>query len=77
MTLKLKVISNKSRVLYRGINDFKMGYQPRTIIVKGKKGDLLQTATVLCWTEELFPSASDCTVHGVNDVKQTEIQQKQ
>jgi len=27
--------------LYRGINDFKKGYQPRTTIVKDEKGDLV------------------------------------
>jgi len=27
--------------LYRGINDFKKGYQPRTIIVKDDKGELV------------------------------------
>ena len=29
------------RDLYRGINDFKKGYQPRTNIVKDEKGDLI------------------------------------
>jgi hypothetical protein len=29
------------RGLYMGINDFKMGYQPRTNLVKDKRGDLL------------------------------------
>jgi len=29
------------RDLYRGINDFKKGYQPRCNIVKDKKGDLV------------------------------------
>ena len=29
------------RDLYRGINDFKKGYQPRTNIVKDEKGDLV------------------------------------
>jgi hypothetical protein len=29
------------RELYRGINDFKKGYQPRTDIVKDEKGDLV------------------------------------
>jgi len=29
------------RDLYRGIKVFKKGYQPRTNIVKGKKGDLV------------------------------------
>ena len=29
------------RDLYRGVNDFKNGYQPRTNIVKDDKGDLV------------------------------------
>ena len=29
------------RELYRGINDFKKGYQPRCNIVKDEKGDLV------------------------------------
>jgi hypothetical protein len=29
------------RDLYRGINDFKKGYQPRTNVVKDEKGDLV------------------------------------
>jgi hypothetical protein len=32
---------NKVRDLYRGINDFRKGYQPRTIIVKNEKGDVV------------------------------------
>ena len=35
------------RDLYRGINDFKKGYQPRTCIVKDEKGDLVADSTVL------------------------------
>jgi hypothetical protein len=31
---------NNIRDLYRCINDFKKGYQPRTMIVKAEKGDL-------------------------------------
>ena len=34
-------INNVSRDLYRGINDFKKWYQPRTTIVKDEKGDLV------------------------------------
>jgi len=30
------------RDMYRGSNDFKKGYQPRTNIVKDKKGDLFR-----------------------------------
>jgi hypothetical protein len=32
---------NNIRDLYRGINDFKKGYQPRTVIVKDENGDLV------------------------------------
>ena len=38
--LKLTVRSTV-RDLYRGINDFKKGYQPRTIMVKDVKGELV------------------------------------
>ena len=34
---KIKIITK----LFRGINDFKKGYQPRTNIVKEEKGDLV------------------------------------
>jgi len=30
---------NNVRNLYRGINNFKKGYEPRTTIVKDEKGD--------------------------------------
>ena len=32
---------NNIRDLYRGINDIKKGYQPRTRIIKDEKGDLV------------------------------------
>jgi glycosidase len=32
---------NNIRDLYKGINDFKKGYQPRTVTVKDEKGDLV------------------------------------
>jgi ribosomal protein S2 len=38
---------NNIRDLYRGINDFKKRYQPRTIIVKDEKGDSIAYPTVL------------------------------
>ena len=39
--MKLNSKINNIRDLYRGIKDFKKGYQPRTIIVKDEKGDLV------------------------------------
>jgi hypothetical protein len=32
---------NNIRDLWRGINDFKNGCQPRTVVVKDEKGDLV------------------------------------
>ena len=39
--LKITVKFKKIRDLYRGINDFKKGYQTRTNVVKDEKGDLV------------------------------------
>jgi hypothetical protein len=36
-TVRTRTLSN----LYRGINDFKRGYQPRSNLVKDENGDLL------------------------------------
>ena len=60
------------RDLYRGISDFKKGYQPRCNIVKDEKGDLVADSNgiVARWRNyfsQLF------NVHGVKDVGQAEI----
>ena len=60
------------RDMYRGINDFKMGYQPRTNTEKSEKGDFVADShSILArWCNhfcQLF------VVHGVSDVRQTEI----
>jgi len=60
------------RDLYRGINDFKKGYQLRCNIVKDEKGDLVADSHsfVAKWRNyfsQLF------NVHGVKDVGQAEI----
>ena len=34
--------------MYRDINDFNKGYDPRTNIVKDEKGDLVAYPTVFC-----------------------------
>jgi len=50
--LKAKIeLETNSRIknirdLYRGIDDFKKGYQPRNNIVKDEKGDLFTDSTV-------------------------------
>ena len=60
------------RDLYRGINDFKKGYQPRNNTVKDKKGDLVAGPNNILarWRNELFQLLN---VHGVSDIRQTEI----
>jgi hypothetical protein len=60
------------RDLYRGINNFKKGYQPRTNVVKDEKRDLVADShSILArWRNDFFQLLN---VHGVNDVRQTEI----
>ena len=57
MKVKIEELETNSKInnvrdLYRGINDFKKGYQPRTTIVKDEYyGEM----------EELFLPAIECT----------------
>jgi hypothetical protein len=70
--LETTVIRRISRDLYRGINDFKKGYQPRTNAVKDKKGDLVADShSVLArWRNHI---SLLLYVHGINYVRQTEV----
>ena len=58
--------------MYKGINDFKKGYQYRTSIVKDEKGDLVaEFHSILArWKNHFSPLLN---IYGVNDVRQTEI----
>ena len=59
--------------LYRGINRFKKGYQPRTNIVKEEKGDLVADShSILTRWRKYFSQLLN--VHVDNDVRQTKIQ---
>jgi hypothetical protein len=59
--------------LHRGINDFKTGYQPRTNKVKDEKCDLFTDShSILARWRNHYSQLLN--VHGVNDVRQTEIQ---
>ena len=63
---------NNIRDLYRGINDFKKGYQPRTIIVKDEKGDLVgDYHSIMMRWKNCFSQLLN--VHGAKDVRQEEI----
>ena len=58
--------------MYRGINDFKKGYQPRTIIVKDEKGELVADRhSIMARWRNYFSQLLN--VHEDNDVRQAEI----
>ena len=58
--------------LYRGINDFKKGYRPRTIVAKDEKGDLFADShSIMARWRNYFSQLLH--VHGVNDVREAEI----
>jgi hypothetical protein len=58
--------------LYRAINEFKKGYQPRINIIKDGNGNLLaDPQSVLNRWKSFFNQAY--SVHGVHDVKQMDI----
>jgi hypothetical protein len=58
--------------LYRGINDFRKGYQPRTTILKDEKGDVFADShSIMTRWRNYFSQLLN--VHGVNDVGQVEI----
>jgi hypothetical protein len=60
------------RDLYRGINEFRKGYQPKTNMVKDENGDLLADShSILNRWKNYFCQLLN--VHWINDVRQTEI----
>jgi predicted RNA-binding protein len=70
--LKKNSTNKNIRELYRGISDFKKGYQPRTNIVQNEKDDLVADShSILAWWRNYFSQLWN--VHGDNDVRQTEI----
>jgi len=60
------------RDLYRGINGFKKGYQPRCNIVKDVKGDLLADSNIIVarWRKYFYHLYN---VHGDNEVGRAEV----
>jgi hypothetical protein len=62
--------------LYRGINDFKKGYQPSTNTVKDEEGDLVTDShSVLARWRNHFSQLLN--VYGVNDVRPTKVHKAQ
>jgi len=77
MRAKIAELETNSKIqnirdLYRGINDFKKGYQPRCNIVKDEKGDLVADShSIVARWRNYFSQLFN--VHGVKDVGQAEI----
>jgi hypothetical protein len=65
--------NKNSRDLYRGINKFKKGYQPRINTIKDESGNLLADPwSVLNRWKNFFNQVLN--VHGVHNVRQEDIQ---
>jgi hypothetical protein len=77
MKAKIEELETNSKIinvrdLYRGINDLKKGYQPRTNIVKDEQDDLVvDSSSILARWRNYFSQIFN--VHGVKDVRQAEI----
>ena len=57
--------------MFRGISDFKKGYQPTADIINDETGDLVRGSySILARWWEYFSQLLN--VHGVHDVRQTE-----
>jgi hypothetical protein len=59
--------------MYRSITEFKKGYQPRSNLIKDKRGNILADRNKILsrWKNYFCQSFN---VQGVGDVRQTEIQ---
>jgi hypothetical protein len=70
--IETKCKINNVRDLYRVINDFQKGYQPRSSIVKNEKGDLVaESHSIMARWRNYFTQLLN--VRGVNDIRQAQI----
>jgi hypothetical protein len=70
--LEMNSKNKNIRDLYRGINEFKWGYQPRSIFSKDENGDLLADSnTILNRWKSYFSQLLN--VHDVSDFRQKEM----
>jgi len=70
--IKLKLISKNIGDLYRGINDFKEGHQPKSNIVRDENGDLVTNSHGIL-ARRRNHSSQLLNIQGVNEVRRTEI----
>jgi hypothetical protein len=69
--LELNSMNKNIRNMYRGINEFKKGYEPRTNLVKDKRSDILADPHVILnrWKNYFCQLLN---VHGAGGVRQNE-----
>jgi hypothetical protein len=65
--------SKNIRDLYKGINEFKKGYQPRINIIKDENGNLLADPQNVLNRGKIFFNQV-LNVHGVHDVRRMDTQ---
>jgi len=75
---KIEELETNSKIkniwdLYRGISDFKKGYQPRPNTVKDEKGDLITVPPPTIFWLGRGTIFSTIELHGVNYIRLTEI----
>jgi len=77
---KIEELETNSKIknsndLYRGIGDFKKGYQPRTNIVKKENGDFVTESHIILarWRNHFSQLLN---IRGVNDVRQRNYTQQ-
>jgi hypothetical protein len=63
--------NSKNKNLYRRINEFKRGYQPRSNLVKDENGDLFEDSHNILNRWNYFSQLMN--VHNVSDVRQIEV----
>ena len=77
MKAKIEELETNSKIknimdLYKGNNDIKKGYQPRTNVLKDEKGDLVaESDSIVARWRNYFSQL--LKVHGVNDIKHRDI----
>jgi hypothetical protein len=63
--------NNNIRDLYRGINAFKRGYQPRSNLVKDKNGDVLANYHILNRWKNYISQLLN--THNISDARQIKL----
>jgi hypothetical protein len=70
MNFTMNSKNKNMRYVYRGINEFKRGYEPRSNLIKEENGDLLADSNIIYRWKSYFSQLLN--VHNVSDVRRIE-----